>query len=243
MIGVGAVVLAGGPGTRLGELGAVTPKTMLPVAGRPYLEHLASRLLAAGVRPVVVGVHHLADMIVSHFADHDRWPDLVFVTTGQGGTGADLLDCLPHIPTDSFIVWNGDTVVSVDLTALLAHARQETSRGVIVLTRRHDVPNRGAFYVADDGTVLASMEAMPTPAAPRRHAWRGSSTGVLVLRRSLLERFRPSPPASLEHTILPALITTGHLHAYDNGTNYFLDFGTPERLAQLHRDAPSLFAP
>ncbi|WP_370651781.1 NTP transferase domain-containing protein [Frankia sp. Cj3] len=41
----GAIVLAAGPGTRLGDLGARMPKTMLPVAGRPYLEHLVCRLL------------------------------------------------------------------------------------------------------------------------------------------------------------------------------------------------------
>jgi NDP-sugar pyrophosphorylase family protein len=239
--GTAAVILAGGPGTRLGELGARMPKTMLPVAGRPYLEHLTTRLLDAGLRPVVVAVHHLAGMIRGHFADQRRWADLVFVTTGQRGTGADLFDCLPQVPTDGFVVWNGDTLVDLDVAALLAFAAQDPDRGVIVLTRRPGVPNQGAFYVAEDGIVVASLEAAPAPAIPSRFAWRGSSTGVLLLSKPLLARFGSSaPPSSLEKTALPCLISTRHLRAFDNATRYFLDFGTPAGLEQLGRDAPSL---
>jgi mannose-1-phosphate guanylyltransferase len=124
-----AIVLAAGPGTRLGELGAKMPKTMIKVAGRPYLEHLAARLLAAGLRPVVIAVHHHAEIICDHFSADRRWADLVFVHTDQRGTGADLLDCLPSVPTDAFVVWNGDTVVDLEVAALLAFTAEDPSRG------------------------------------------------------------------------------------------------------------------
>jgi NDP-sugar pyrophosphorylase family protein len=157
-----AVVLAAGPGTRLGELGLRLPKAMVPVAGRPHLEHLARFLLGAGLRLVVVAVHHRADVVRRHFADSRSWPGLVFVTTSQGGTGADLLECLAGMPDEPFVVWNGDTIVD--------------------------------------------------PTAQERRA------------------------RDLEATILPDLIARGLLRAFDNGTRYFLDFGTPERLARLTHD-------
>jgi mannose-1-phosphate guanylyltransferase len=209
---------------------------MIQVAGRPYLEHLTALLRDAGLRPVVVAVHHHAEMICHHFGRDPRWADMAFVTTRQRGTGADLLECLARVPTDAFVVWNGDTVVDLDLRALVAFSEEEPDSGVIVLTRRAGVPNEGAFYVADDGAVLASLEAVPAQASPTEFAWRGSSTGVLLLTKSLLARFRPAPPRSLEATILPALVATRSLRAYDNGTRYFLDFGTPEGLEQLNRD-------
>jgi len=146
------------------------------------------------------------------------------------------------VPTSTFVVWNGDTVVDLDIAALLRFAAEDPDRGVIVLTRRTGVPNEGAFYVADDATVLASLEAASTPAIPSRFAWRGSSSGVLLLTKPLLERFSSgSPPSSLEKTIVPCLISTRHLRGFDNGTRYFLDFGTPEGLEQLRQDARSLF--
>lgn len=237
----GAVVLAAGPGTRLGELGGRMPKAMIEVAGRPYLEHLAGRLLAAGLRPVVVAVHHHEEMIRDHFRGDRRWTDLVFVRTGQRGTGADLLDCLPNVPTVNFVVWNGDTVVDLDLAALLAFAAEDPDRGAIVLTRRSGVPNEGAFYVAHDGIVLASLEASPPRGVQgEAFAWRGSSTGVLLLRRSLLPMSSPTARLSLEGTILPGQVAERRMRAFDNGARYFLDFGTPMALEQLNRDCVRL---
>lgn len=230
-----AVVLAAGPGTRLGPLSNRVPKPMMPVAGRPYLEHLASQLLDAGLRPIIVTVNHLAHVIRDHFAGQERWAEMKLITTRQGGTGADLLDCLNHL-SDTFVVWNGDTIVDLDITALQASAAHDPTSGMIVLTRQLGVPNEAAFYVADDGVVLTSMEAVPTPEAPDVYAWRGASTGVAILRKSLVLPFTQSRPASFEQTILPALISARQIRAFDNGTRYFLDFGTPERLAQLWRD-------
>ena len=53
---------------------------------------------------------------------------------------------------------------------------------------------------------------------------------------ALLARFSSSSPlpSSLEKTVLPCLISAQHLRAFDNGTRYFLDFGTPEGVAQLN---------
>jgi NDP-sugar pyrophosphorylase family protein len=233
-----AVILASGPGTRLGTLGARMPKTMLPVSGRPYLEHLAIQLLNAGLRPVVVAVHHHAGMITDHFVREPQWNDLRFVLTGQQGTGADLLDCLPHVDTDAFVVWNGDTVVDLDVAALLTASARDPDGGVIVLTRRTGVPNEGAFFVAEDGRVLASLEAVPASAIPSTFGWRGSSTGVLLMTRPLLSPFHSPLRRSLEQSILPSLIATRQLRAFDNGERFFLDFGTWKGFDQLRRDAP-----
>lgn len=132
------VVLAAGPGTRLGELGMRLPKAMVPVAGQPHLERLARFLLGAGLSPVVVAVHHHADLIRRHFAASQSWPGLVFVTTRQGGTGADLLECLAVMPDEPFVVWNGDTIVDLDLPAFLNYTRQAPSRGMVVQPRTRE---------------------------------------------------------------------------------------------------------
>jgi mannose-1-phosphate guanylyltransferase len=150
-----AVILAAGPGTRLGDLGAHIPKTMIPIAGRPYLEHLTGRLLAAGLHPIVVAVHHHATTIIDHFAGHPLSDGLRFIHTDQAGTGADLIRCLDALPAGDFLVWNGDTILDLDIPALLAHSQQHPHAGTIVLTRRPDAPNHNAWYVDHDATMLA----------------------------------------------------------------------------------------
>jgi NDP-sugar pyrophosphorylase family protein len=74
---------------------------------------------------------------------------------------------------------------------------------------------------------------VPPPPAPAVYAWRGSSTGVLLLTKSLLAPYRCADAPDLYAAILPAIIAQRRLRAYDNGDRYFLDFGTPQALAQL----------
>ncbi len=239
----GAVILAAGPGTRLGDLGTRMAKTMMPVAGRPFLEHLAGRLLGAGLYPVVVAVNHHADTITGHFTRHPLATGLRFVHTDQQGTGPDLIQCLDFLHTDDFIVWNGDTIADIDLPEFLDHADTAAGRAVIALTRRPNVPNHNAWFVSTDGTVLATLEAEPQPAPPAEYAWRGSSTGILHLTRHLLRPFRNGENylgrvvPDLYSGLLPILAGRGHLTAHDNGYRYFLDFGTRARLAQLDHGA------
>src|SRR6185436_8552573 len=64
-----AMVLAAGRGTRLAPLTNTTPKPLVPVAGRPLLEHILSLLRAGGIEDVVVNLHHLGHVIEQHLGD------------------------------------------------------------------------------------------------------------------------------------------------------------------------------
>lgn len=241
MANVAAVILAGGRGTRLG---LAIPKGMVPLGGRPFLEYLILERVEAGFEPVILCVDHLSHLIRAHFTT-DPWTSLplTFVETRLRGTGRDLLDCLPQIPTDSFLLANADTVVDAPLAGLRRRGEQVDDRGVLVLTRRPGVPNEGAFFVGDDGTILASLEqqeaASQTIDPPQVYSWRGSSTGMVILSRRLLSGSPKSEePLSLEATLLPTLIARGEVAALDNGLRYVLDFGTPERLRRFRQEAP-----
>src|SRR5439155_667682 len=64
-----AMVLAAGRGTRLRPLTDTTPKPLVPVAGRPFLEHILESLRAGGIREVVLNLHHLGRRIEEHLGD------------------------------------------------------------------------------------------------------------------------------------------------------------------------------
>src|SRR6218665_1536455 len=66
---VDAVILVGGKGTRLRPLTLSAPKPMLPTAGVPFLEHLLSRIRAAGIRHVVLGTSYKAQTFTDYFGD------------------------------------------------------------------------------------------------------------------------------------------------------------------------------
>src|SRR5205814_3765600 len=102
-----AVVMAGGFGTRLGDLTRSTPKPMLPVGDRPLLQHIVEQLRDAGIRHVNLTTHYRADAITRHFGDGSEFGvKIEYVSEEQplGTAGAlGLVD-----GDDPILVMNGD---------------------------------------------------------------------------------------------------------------------------------------
>ncbi len=115
-----AVIMAGGRGTRLGELTRKTPKPMLKVAGRPILERLVLHLVGHGVGKIYLSVHYLADVIEAHFGDGKALGCRIEYLREEEplGTGG-CLSLLPEKPTHDVLVCNGDLVTQLDFDAML----------------------------------------------------------------------------------------------------------------------------
>src|SRR5687767_12977454 len=113
-IGLSAVIMAGGFGTRLRPLTDTLPKPMLPLGDRPLLELTIDRLHDAGIRRVHLTTHYLADAITSHFGDGRAFDvDITYVAedTPLGTAGG-----LKRVAQDDepLLVINGDILTEVD---------------------------------------------------------------------------------------------------------------------------------
>lgn len=124
-----AMIFAAGFGTRMGVLTATTPKPMLPLAGRPLVDHCIDHLKTAGVTKLVANTHYLPDVITPHLhqagvaISHE---DAILETGGGLRTALPLLDTNPVITMNPDVVWRGANPVSVllenwrdDMQALL----------------------------------------------------------------------------------------------------------------------------
>lgn len=116
-----AMVLAAGLGTRMRPLSENVPKPLVPVAGKPLIDHVLDRLAAAGIRRAVVNVHHLADQLVAHLEvrtspattisdERDRLLD----------SGGGVLKALPLLGPASFLIHNCDAIWTEGATSNLA---------------------------------------------------------------------------------------------------------------------------
>src|SRR3954462_14842817 len=94
-----AIILCGGRGTRLASVIAEVPKPLAPVWDRPFLDYLLALLSRSGaVRSATLAVHHLADRIISYYADHAAPFPLRIVTEDRPrGTGGAMMNCLGAI--------------------------------------------------------------------------------------------------------------------------------------------------
>lgn len=114
------VIMAGGMGTRLLPYTETCPKPLLPVAGKPMLEHIIERAKLEGFNHFVLAIHYLGHMIEEHFGDGrslDVQIDYSREKSPLGTAGAlSLLDPKPKAP---FIVTNGDVITDIRYGELL----------------------------------------------------------------------------------------------------------------------------
>lgn len=114
------VIMAGGLGTRLRPYTEDCPKPLLPVSGKPMLEHIIERAKAEGFRRFVVAINYLGEMIEQHFGDGTRWQvqiEYLREESPLGTAGAiALLDPRPKMP---LLVSNGDVLTDIRYSELL----------------------------------------------------------------------------------------------------------------------------
>jgi len=122
-----AMIMAGGYGTRLRPLTDYTPKPMLPVQGRPLLEHIVLQLRDLGIRKIYITTHYLAQQIVDHFGDgvsFDLSIDYVHEDTPMGTGGA--VGMLPPL-TKPLLLINGDILTQTNFLAMYAFHKEHNA--------------------------------------------------------------------------------------------------------------------
>jgi dTDP-glucose pyrophosphorylase len=153
------VVMAGGQGTRLRPLTENVPKPMLPVGGRPLLEHIVEQLRDVGLRRIQIATHYQAEKIQEHFGAGESFGvDIQYVQEGTPlGTGGAL--GLLDKPKEPVLVINGDILTQVDFRAMYTfHQDHHAEMTVAVRGYAVQVP----YGVVDcDGVNIRGMREKP----------------------------------------------------------------------------------
>ena len=114
------IIMAGGKGTRLRPHTENCPKPMLPVAGRPMLEHIIERAKTEGFSHFLLAVHYLGHMIEDHFGNGERLEVRIEYLREESPLGtAGALGLISQIPCTPFIVTNGDVLTDIHYGELL----------------------------------------------------------------------------------------------------------------------------
>ena len=166
-----AMVLAAGLGTRMRPLTDTMPKPLVPVAGKPLLDHVLDRLADAGVERAVVNVHYLAEQIIAHTAS--RTTPSVTISDERGlllGTGGGVAKALPEIGTAPFFHINSDTIwidsVTPNLSRLAAAFDAASMDALLLLaptTGSIGYSGRGDYGMAPDGRLTRRAEREIAP--------------------------------------------------------------------------------
>ncbi|MDD5338541.1 MAG: sugar phosphate nucleotidyltransferase [Dehalococcoidales bacterium] len=108
-----AVILAAGEGQRMRPLTATRPKVMLPIVGKPILEHLLAEVKAAGVTDFVFVVGYCDKQVRSYFDDGKKWGVKIAYSEQRKQLGtADAIRMVSNVVDSKFLVINGDVIIS-----------------------------------------------------------------------------------------------------------------------------------
>lgn len=157
-----AVVMAGGKGTRLGELTKSIPKPMLQVAGRPILERIVLHLVGSGIRRIYLSVHYLSQIIEDHFGDGSKFGcEIKYLREEEALGSGGSLSLMEEKPEHPILVMNGDLVSDFNVRKLIKHQESDLkSLGTVGLkSYAHNVPY-GCVNL--DGLQITSMREKPT---------------------------------------------------------------------------------
>lgn len=224
-----ALVLAAGLGTRLRPLSDVRAKAALPVAGEVLIRRILSRLRGAGIRRVVVNLHHRAETITSRVGDgrdldlevRYSWEDPVLGSAGGPRRALPLLDA------EQFLIVNGDTLTDVDLAAVAASHLQ--SRALVTMAvAPGDTVRYGGVLVNGTGDVTGFARA-GAPASSEAASSRALHfVGVQAADVRAFEEAPADKPSESVKWLYPRLIASrpGSVRAYVSEAG-FLDIGTP----------------
>ncbi len=155
-----ALIMAGGFGRRLGSRTLTMPKPLLPVGGRPILDHILTRLEDAGVATIEIAVHYLADQIKEFMLRRDNIADVRLLEEEAPLGTAGALGLLHEPQQEPLLVINGDVITSLNVAALHSFHAMHGFDGTIGVARHEiDVPF-GVVRHGDDG-LFAGIDEKP----------------------------------------------------------------------------------
>lgn len=223
------VCLVGGLGTRLGPLTRHTPKPLLQVGGRPFLDYLIDEANRFGLERLLLLAGHNADEVVRHYAGKvigGLSIDVVVETEPLGTAGA--LVNAAHALDPVFFLTNGDSFFGFNWLALVPSLERDDWTMHLALARGVGGGRYGR--VETRGNRISQF-------LPKGESGLPINAGVYLVRRRILERIR-SVPCSLENDVLPPLASEGELLGLTaQGT--FIDIGVPDDFSRSQQVMPA----
>src|SRR3982074_739267 len=246
VVGMKAILLAGGKGTRLRPLTVHTPKPIVPIFDRPFLHYQLDLLKQAPeIDEVILSLNYQPRRIEEVFGDGGESGLAIryVVQPAPLGTGG----AIPLAPArgpggairfasetmrDSVVVFNGDVLTQLDLAAVIALHRERKAKATIVLTPVDNPTAYGLVETDAHGNVTRFLEK---PNADEITC-DTINAGIYVLEPDTFDRIPKDTPWSIDRSVFPSLIERKEAFVAYVYRGYWIDIGTPEKYIQVHRD-------
>lgn len=229
------VIVAGGQGVRLASVVGDVPKALVPIGGKPVLQHQLELAAACGIQEATILAGHLGDKIATFVGDGSRFglKARVLIEAKPMGNAGALIEVLDTFP-EHFLVLFGDVMLAVDLQRM-ANQHLERHADLTVLVHPNDHPHDSDLVETDLNEWVTAIHAYPHP---QDRFYRNLVTAGLYLMRR--EALRPWANATgkvdLTKGIISGLLGAGGRVLAYSSVEYIKDMGTPARLQKVEAD-------
>jgi mannose-1-phosphate guanylyltransferase len=226
------MILAAGLGTRLRPLTDRLPKPLLPIAGRPMIEYTLGWVAAAGIRDVMINLHHKGDLIRQALGTGERLGMAIAYSEERVilGTGGGLKRVEGFFGNEPFLIVNADVLTALDPNAVIRTHDAHRPCATLVVRRDPDAATYGALGLDATGRI-------------RRFLGRGAVgepledvmfTGIHVLDPSVLAAIPSDQFSSITDEYI-AIVERGEPLMGHLSDATWIDIGTPERYQEAQR--------
>ena len=229
-----AILLAGGKGTRLRPLTLHTPKPIVPVFGRAFVNYQIDLVRTVPeIDEVILSLNYQPRRIQDVLGNgRDAGIRISYVVEPSPlGTGG-AIKFATGAYTGTVVVFNGDVMTQINLAEVLRLHRERKAKATIVLTPVDNPSDYGLVETDADGNVRRFLEK---PKA-EEITCDTINAGVYVLEPETFDRIPADTAWSIERSFFPSLVERGETFVAYVYRGYWIDIGTPEKYMQVHRD-------
>jgi mannose-1-phosphate guanylyltransferase/phosphomannomutase len=228
-----AVIMAGGEGTRLRPQTSNLPKPMLPLVGRPMMEHIISLLRRHGITDIVVTVAFLPNAIRSYFGDGSELGVRMVYATEETplGTAGSVRNARDEL-TERFLVISGDVLTDINLTSLIEFHEKNNALATLALCAVENPLEFGIVITREDGSIERFLE---------KPGWGQVfsdtiNTGIYVLEPEIFDVIPEGRAVDFSSEVFPTVLEAGApLFGYV-ADGYWEDVGTTAAYLKAHED-------
>jgi NDP-sugar pyrophosphorylase family protein len=217
------VVLAGGLGTRIRPTLGELPKTLAPVAGRPFITYLLDQIADTGVSKVTIAAGHGGNQVMAVLGS--RYESLRIrysIESAPLGTAGALRYAAEQSTAPHIVAMNGDSYIAANLSEFWMWHCQTRATASMILTSLDDTSRFGTVTFDASGRVNEFIEKRAGAAV----GW--INAGVYALPRTWIMELPAQKQVSLEYDAMPIWVARGVLTYRLSAP--FIDIGTPETL-------------
>jgi bifunctional UDP-N-acetylglucosamine pyrophosphorylase/glucosamine-1-phosphate N-acetyltransferase len=223
-----AVVLAAGKGTRMLSLTKNTPKPLIRVGGRPFIEYLFKNLEKAGFEKIFLVVEYLKEQVYEHFKNHDFSFEIKIIEQGKAlGTGHAVNIVKDYVKGD-FAVINGDNIYSADDLKKISFDDNYN----YIFAIEHEKPESFGVLVEEDGFLVDIEEKPENPKSNLINAGLYKFTPKIF---DALDKIERSPRGEYELTSAIGLLAAEKKVKISILNDYWIDLGRFEDFEKVEK--------